>query len=84
MDNSLNQTPSHPIKNIPLKSFQLQSAFYSLSATVLRVNMQVIAIEKYHHEEHEGHKGKRDCEILRDLRVLRGRQYSIMSLEPTV
>jgi hypothetical protein len=27
---------------------------------VLRVNMQVIAIEKYHHEEHEGHKVKSD------------------------
>jgi len=27
----------------------------------------------YHHEEHEGHKVKLDCKILRDLRVLRGR-----------
>ncbi len=31
---------------------------------------------EYHHEEHEGHKVKLDCEILRDLRVLRGRQVS--------
>ncbi len=29
---------------------------------------------EYHHEEYEGHKVKLDCEILRDLRVLRGRQ----------
>jgi hypothetical protein len=41
--------------------------------------MQVIAIAKYHHEEHEGHKVKLDCEI---LRVLRGKQY--YSLELTV
>ena len=46
--------------------------------------MQVIAIEKFHHEEHEGHKAKLDREISRDLRVLRGRQYYIMSLELTV
>ncbi len=46
--------------------------------------MQVIAIAKYHHEEHEGHKVKLDCEILRDLRVLRGKQYYIMSPELTV
>ncbi len=46
--------------------------------------MQVIAIEKYHHEKHEGHEVEFDCEILRDLRVLRGRQYYIMSLELTV
>ncbi len=29
---------------------------------------------EYHHVEHEGHKVKLDCEILRDLRVLRDRQ----------
>ncbi len=29
---------------------------------------------EYHHEEHEGHKVKLDCKILRDLHVLRGRQ----------
>ncbi len=29
---------------------------------------------EYHHEGHEGHKVKLACEILRDLRVLRGRQ----------
>ncbi len=33
--------------------------------------MQIIAREKYHHEEHEGHKVKSGCKILRDLR---GRQ----------
>ena len=46
--------------------------------------MQVIPIEKHHHGEHEGHKVKLNCEILRDLRVLRGRQYYIMSLELAV
>ena len=29
---------------------------------------------EYHPEEHEGHKVKFDCEFLRGLRVLRGRQ----------
>ncbi len=27
----------------------------------------------YHHEEHEGHKVKLDCKIIRDIRVLCGR-----------
>ncbi len=40
---------------------------------VLTKKMAIIAREKYHHEEHEGHKVKLDCKILRDLRVLRGR-----------
>ena len=55
-----------------------------LTLNVLTERMQIIAREKYHHEEHEGHKMKLDCENLRDLRVLRGRQYYIMSLELTV
>jgi len=46
--------------------------------------MQVIAIAIYHHKEHEGHKVKLDCEILRDFRVLHGKQHYIMSLELTV
>ena len=29
--------------------------------------------KKYHREEHEGHKVKLDCKILRDFRVLRGK-----------
>ncbi len=29
---------------------------------------------EYHHEGHEGHKVKLDCEIVRDLRILRGSQ----------
>ncbi len=42
-----------------------------LTLNVLTERMQIIAREKYHHEEHEGHKVKSECKILRDLR---GRQ----------
>ena len=42
-----------------------------LTLNVLTERMQIIAREKYHHEEHEGHKVKSGCKILRDLR---GRQ----------
>ena len=41
---------------------------------VLPERKQVQAREKYHHEEHEGHKVKLNCETLRDLRVLRGKR----------
>ena len=41
---------------------------------VLTRKKQVISKEKYHHEEHEGHKVKSGYKKLRDLRVLRGRQ----------
>ena len=36
---------------------------------------------EYHHREHEGHKVKLDCEI---LRVLRGRQVYNVSQEPSL
>ncbi len=42
-----------------------------LTLNVLTERIQLIAREKYHHEEHEGHKVKSGCKILRDLR---GRQ----------
>ena len=42
-----------------------------LTLNVLTERMQLITREKYHHEEHEGHKVKSGCKILRDLR---GRQ----------
>ncbi len=41
---------------------------------VLTERKQVIAREKYHHEEHEGYKVKSGCNSLPDLRVLRGRR----------
>ena len=36
------------------------------------IQEQVIAKEKYHHEEHDGHKVKSGYKKLRDLRVLHG------------
>ena len=41
---------------------------------VLSESKRVVARKKYQHEEHEGHKVKSNCESLRDLRVLRGKQ----------
>ncbi len=43
---------------------------------VLKERKQVIARKEYHHEEHEEDKVKSGYKLLRDLRVLRGRQVS--------
>ena len=45
---------------------------------------QVTAREKYHHEEHEGHKVKCDCGFFVIFVYFVVNEYNYMSLEPMV